>query len=243
MRSNLRVHIAPVGFHVNRVTEPIIQERADKVYLVTHHSRDRAAKYMEKIIKVLRKEKLVSIEKVTTDIWDLFECLKCYKAIMQKEGETAQIYVNVSTGSKIVSIAGTLACMIWKGTPYYTHVDYDNTKKDPSDGLPDESIVSTTQLPVYSIDKPRTESLLILRALSNIKGGKMKKRMLIEYLENRGVIDSELSAAAKHSKLKVLLAPMTVGSLDNPLVEVEYKGRQSNIILTSQGESTLKIFG
>ena len=40
------------------------------------------AKYMEKIIKVLRKEKLVSIEKVTTDIWDLFECLKCYKEIM-----------------------------------------------------------------------------------------------------------------------------------------------------------------
>ncbi|MGB7882030.1 MAG: DUF6293 family protein, partial [Nitrososphaeraceae archaeon] len=113
MRSNLRVHIAPVSFHVNRVTEPIIRERADKVYLVTHHSHDRAAKYMEKITKLLRKEKLVSIEKVTTDIWDLFECLKCYKAIMQREGETAHIYINVSTGSKITSIAGTLACMIW----------------------------------------------------------------------------------------------------------------------------------
>ena len=125
----------------------------------------------------------------------------------------------------------------------YTHIDYDNIKKDPSDGLLDEKVVSIVQLPVYSIDKPRTESLLILRALSNIKDGKMKKRRLIEYLENQGVIDSELSAAAKHSKLKVLLTPMTVGSLDNPLVEVEYKGRQSNVILTSQGESTLKIFG
>ena len=71
----------------------------------------------------------------------------------------------------------------------------------------------------------------------------MKKRKLIEYLENQDLIDSVLSTAAKHSKLKVLLAPMTVGSLDNPLVEVEYKGRQSNVILTSQGESTLKIFG
>jgi hypothetical protein len=61
-----------------------------------------AAKYMEKIIKVLRKEKLVSIEKVTTDIWDLFECLKCYKQkLMQREGKTAHIYINVSTGSNI----------------------------------------------------------------------------------------------------------------------------------------------
>ena len=89
----------------------------------------------------------------------------------------------------------------------YTHIDYDNTKKDPSDGLPDERIVSISQLPVYSIDRPRTESLLILSALSNIKDGKMKKRKLIEYLENQGIIDSELSAAAKHSKLKVLLTP------------------------------------
>jgi hypothetical protein len=158
-------------------------------------------------------------------------------------GKTAHIYINVSTGSKIASIAGTLACMIWKGTPYYTHIDYDAAKKDPSDGLPDVEITSITQLPVYSIDKPRSESILILRALNNIKGGKMKKSKLIEYLENQGVIDSELSAAAKHSKLKVLLAPMTAGSLDNPLVEVEYRGRQSNVILTSQGESTLKIFG
>jgi len=243
MPSNLRVHIAPVGFHVNRITEPIIRERADKVYLITHHSHDKAAKYMEKIIKVLRKEKLISIEKVTTDIWDLFECLKCYKVIIQRESKTAHIYINVSTGSKIASIAGTLACMIWKGTPYYTHIDYDNAKKDPSDGLPDEDITSIAQLPVYSIDKPRTESLLILRALNNVKGGKMKKRKLIEHLENQGIIDSDLSAAAKHSKLKVLLAPMTTGTLDNPLVEVEYRGRQSNVILTSQGESTLKIFG
>jgi len=30
---------------------------------------------------------------------------------------------------------------------------------------------------------------------------------------------------------------------DNPLVEVEYKGKQSNVILVTQGESTLKIFG
>jgi hypothetical protein len=45
----------------------------------------------------------------------------------------------------------------------------------------------------------------------------------------------DLSAATKHSNLKVLLTPMSIGSLDNPLVEIEYKGRQSNVILTNQG--------
>lgn len=71
-----------------------------------------------------------------------------------------------------------------------------------------------------------------------------KKSKLIERLEEARLIDKDLSIAAKHSKLKGLLNPISIaGGLDNPLVEVEYKGRQSNVILTSQGESTLKIFG
>ena len=46
-----------------------------------------------------------------------------------------------------------------------------------------------------------------------------------------------------HSRHKGLLNPISIaGGLDSPLVEVEYKGRQSNVILTTQGESTLKIF-
>jgi hypothetical protein len=37
---------------------------------------------------------------------------------------------------------------------------------------------------------------------------------------------------------KDLLKPISIaGVLDNQLVEVEYKGRQSNVILTTQGES------
>ena len=51
----------------------------------------------------------------------------------------------------------------------------------------------TLQLPVYSINKPRWGSLLILKILSSIKDGKMRKRELIEQLEEEGVIDGHLS--------------------------------------------------
>ena len=54
----------------------------------------------------------------------------------------------------------------------------------------------------------------------------------------------KLSAAVKHSRLNALLSPISIaGSSSNPLVEVENKGRQSNVMLTTQGESTLRIFG
>jgi hypothetical protein len=71
----------------------------------------------------------------------------------------------------------------------------------------------------------------------------MKKSRLIEGLEEICLIDKNASVVAKHSKLKGPLNSISIAGSDNPLVEVEYKGKQSDVILTTQGESTLKIFG
>jgi len=134
--------------------------------------------------------------------------------------------------------------MIWKGTPYYARIEY-NDKKDLEDGLPNEDFIAINEIPVYSINKPRPESLVILKLLSNINGSQnmMKKNKLLDQLEEAGLLDKNLSGAAKHSRLKGLLNPISIaGGLENPIVEVEYRGRQSNVIFTTQGESTLKIF-
>jgi hypothetical protein len=200
-------------------------------------------------MRILRKEKYLQIEKRTMDIWDLFDCLQTYKKIMKDEeekgGKNTHIYVNIATGNKVSSVAGTMACMIWKGTPYYAHMEYNN-KKDPADGLPDEDVTEIQEIPVYSINKPKSESLAVLKILDGTNEQKpkmMKKGNLIEELENLGLIDKNASIGAKHSKLKGLLNSISIAGSDNPLVEVEYKGKQSNVILTTQGESTLKIFG
>ena len=52
----LRVHIAPLGFEIDRVVIPAIQMKADKVYLLRHdnYSEDMTGPYREKIIKKLR---------------------------------------------------------------------------------------------------------------------------------------------------------------------------------------------
>ncbi len=57
------------------------------------------------------------MEKRTTNIWDLFDSLETYKQIIKEEEQGEHIYIDVSIGSKVSSIAGTLACMVWKGTP------------------------------------------------------------------------------------------------------------------------------
>ena len=153
MKPELRVHIATLGFQVRRITEPLIREKADKVYLLTRSHEDKATPYLDKVMKILRKERYLQIEKRAMDIWDLFDCLQTYKKIIKEEeergGKNTHIYINVSTGSKISSVAGTMACMIWKGTPYYAHMEY-NDKKDPADGLPDEDVTTIDEIPVYS---------------------------------------------------------------------------------------------
>src|SRR5438093_8140444 len=161
MIPELRIHIVTVGFQIRRITEPLIRERADKVYLITRTHEDKATAYLDKVMKILRKERYLQIEKRAMDIWDLFDCLQTYKKIIneeeEKRGKNAHIYINVSTGSKVSSIAGTLACMIWKGTPYYAHIDY-NDKKDPADDLPEEDVTTIDEIPVYSINKPKADS-------------------------------------------------------------------------------------
>jgi Family of unknown function (DUF6293) len=240
LRSNLRVHIACVGFEVNRITQPILDERADKVYLITYSRNDKGLPYLNKILEILGQHKNIEVQKITGDIWDLFEILNRFKNILQIENAAgSHVYVNVSTGSKVAAIAGTLACMLWKGTPYYAHINYE--EKRYFDGFVDDNVTEKTELPVYSINTPKQESITILKIL-NMFDGKVKKKKLIEKLEDEGLIKEDLSSEAKHSRLKALLNPLIVG-LDSPQIKVDYIGRQSNVILTQQGESTLRIFG
>jgi hypothetical protein len=242
-KPNLRVHIAFMGYHVKRITDPLIRARADKLYLVTHYKEnDKARKCKDNVLKILHKEKYIQIEKRTADIWNLFQCLGVYRDIIQHEQNS--IYVNVSVGSKISAIGGILACMLYgKGTPYYAHIEYDDA--DKNENL-DENVTKIEELPVYSLGTPKPESLSLLKILSLAPEKKLKKYSLIKKLEEMGIIDKSFSQAAKHSRLKSLLNPMGMDYPPQVLqqrVEVENKGRQSNVILTTQGENTLKIFG
>ena len=49
--ANLRVHIAPVGYEIDRIVLPAKKMRADKVILLVHEnpSEDKAIKFYQKI--------------------------------------------------------------------------------------------------------------------------------------------------------------------------------------------------
>jgi hypothetical protein len=66
------------------------------------------------------------------------------------------------------------------------------------------------ELAVCSINKLKPESLFGLNTLREVKGDKLKKSKFIEQPEEAGLIDKNLSIAAKQSKLKGLLNPISI---------------------------------
>ena len=62
MKYKKRIHIAPVGFEVDRIVMPAIENKADKVYLLVHDKKteDKAGPYIERVIKQLKANKIES---------------------------------------------------------------------------------------------------------------------------------------------------------------------------------------
>ena len=242
MLTPLRVHIAPIGFEFRRVTEPLIYMRADKVYLIKYKTGDDAVNFYDQIESELRqKYKHIVTKDVLLDIWDLYECIREFREIMLREKEN-HVYVNVSTGTKITAIAGMLSCMLWDAEPYYAPVSYAERQQTVEVS---EHVSEPVTFPAYGINKPRPESMLILDLLRR-HGGTMEKRRIIKELEGTGIIkkatdgEDDLSASAKHSKLRSLLDPMI---RNWGLVSVHGSGRKSEVSIEEQGETALKIFG
>ena len=119
----LRIHIAPVGFEVDRIVLPAKNMKADRIWLIIHSDpTDDAGQPFSKLIT--EQLEAINIEYYIeyADRTDLFDTLRALRKIILREKNNA-ILVNVSVGSKIQAIASMMACMMFKDEvdimPYY----------------------------------------------------------------------------------------------------------------------------
>ena len=111
--STKRIHIAPVGFEIDRIVDPAIEDKADIVYLILHKNKneDKAASFADKITSKLNKKR-ISVRHVYADRFDLFEIIKEIKQIIESDRKS-EFLINVASGSKIHAIACMMALMIF----------------------------------------------------------------------------------------------------------------------------------
>ena len=234
----LRVHIAPVGFEIDRVVIPAIKMKADKVYLLRHndYSEDKSGPYLDKIVKKLEK---VNIKTKTIGVnrYRLFGIIKVVKEIIQNEHDN-DIYLNVASGSKIHAVGCMMACMIFDDRsnihPYYAQAkEYPQYKGNEQQTIGVEEI---HKLPTYQIRTP-SPKLLSALALVKSKGRVTKKEFAREATDMNlisvGAKDENYEQARFASLDKNIIQP-----LENEwgFIEVEKIGRNRWIKLTKEGE-------
>jgi len=177
--AKLRVHIAPVGYEIDRVVLPAKQERADKVWLLVHENKsdDKAVPFVSKIIKQLEKLRIEVVQE-SHDRRDLFKIIRAVKSIIEQE-KGNEIYVNLASGSKIQAIGTMMACMMFNDNsnvhPFYVEAaNYPgfDTKQPLSTGIKD--IVG---VPPYSIKTPDQKLVDALQIITKHNGKLTKKEM------------------------------------------------------------------
>ncbi len=105
-----RIHIAPVGFEVDRIVLPAEKMKADRVWLIVHNNPEEdAGQPFSKLITESLKERRIELKSEGCRSNGLVR----YIEGVEEEVNNA-IFINVSSGSKIQSIVSMMACMIFK---------------------------------------------------------------------------------------------------------------------------------
>ena len=246
-----RVHIAAIGFEVERVTDAIEQDRADRVYLLSREGSDVAAPFVAAVERRLRALPWPpAVQRVTADIWDLFDCLAAYRRIFAAEHRldrrsprSAPVRVNVSTGTKVTAIAGMLACMLWNGEPYYVRVSKAwYSGRVPRLRAVNDIVDRVDPIGVYELRTPAEELVEVLEALQR-RGGSLRKFELIRELgldRPNGTLSKPISPQACHGRLRRRLAPLEEKW---GFIRSGPGGPRGRIVLTEQGRLALVLFG
>src|SRR3990172_6949616 len=235
--SSLRVHIAPVGYEIDRIVIPAKQMKADKVWLMIHEnsSEDKARPYIEKIQNLLKKEK-IKVQLERHNRLDLFKIIRSIKEIISKE-QGNDIYVNLASGSKIQAIASMMACMMFNEhkriKPFYAEAErYPGFEgKQMSYG-----VKNLMEIPTFEIQTPKRELIQALKIMKEQKG-KIRKKEMAELAEENNLIavnarEENFSQARYASLDQNIIQPLEE---EWKFIKVEKIGRNRWISMTEEG--------
>jgi len=241
----LRVHISPVGFEIDRVVLPAIKLKADRVWLLIHNNPydDKGSPFTTKIKNKLQEEKIECLEE-SADRKDLFDTLRALRTIILKEKEN-NIMVNVSTGSKIQSIASMMACMMFRdiGTikPYYAEPKRYRSISDVQDEQETEGLNRIMSLPDYRIEIPSKNLIKSLELINNEKRGNLTKKRLMDLALGENLIQVGKNKKNKDTSAYMALDTHILGPLQKwNFVTIEKSGKRRIVSLSEDGKNALK---
>ncbi len=234
-----RVHIAPIGYEVDRIVMPAGKLKAERVWLLVHDkpAEDKATGIIEQVADALEGGGIEVIRE-PHDRRALFGIIRAIRHILDVEAGN-DVFVNLASGSKIQAIAGMMATMMFNPghnvTPFYTEAQNYAAFEGRQISTGIKEIVS---IPSYEIQTPEPRLVSTLGIISE-SGGKITKKDLAQAVDDRGII--------KISSPKGNYSQVRFASLDKNIIQplesrwgfvkVKKVGRNRWVHLTAEGRN------
>lgn len=247
-----RIHISPLGYEHDRVVEPAVDYKADSVYLLEHDEPDSEKPAYHVTLKEELQDAGITVHSVSCDIFDLYTVLGTVAEIITTHADD-ELYVNLSTGSKISAIGGMIACMVTREsvnvTPYYVRAEGYTPEDEEVEEMPVSfGMENISELPTYPIQGPSGEEIAILQYIADEQP--ITKNQLIRHA--RLVVD-RFSRNADEKEIQIdddpymgeyrlldthILEPLE----ERECIEVTEVGRSKEVAITEEGKNTLRAF-
>ncbi|WP_251341228.1 DUF6293 family protein [Haloplanus halophilus] len=247
-----RVHVMPLGFEHDRIVEPAVEYRADRVILLDWIADDiERPAYHEDVLADLDSAG-IDVERRECALFDLYDSIAVVAEIATDEatpdGEddvANEVYVNLATGSKITAIGGMIACMVTGAAhPYYVRAERYASGTEPV-GYGMELAID---LPTYPMDRPDRQQIAVLDRL--VEEGACSKKALIRFGADRDLpfirdCDRPFDGSGKPTKQAYArLRRHVVDPLrEREFVTVEAAGTTRRVRATEAGRNARRAFG
>jgi len=245
MQKIREVHIAPVGYELDRISEPAIDHDADVIYLLESDQPDLPSSNYPPYHEDLESDLAaagIEVRWRTVDIYDIYDVLGAVTTIAADHDEDI-VRVNVSSGTKLSAVGAAIASMTTDATAYFVYPEEYTAHVEETPltaGYDDDEV-----LPSYPIESPTTDQVAVMAFLDerNTETYTAKKKDVIEFAEDEELrfVTANRPANDK-AKFALLNANIVDPLLENEYVDVETVGRQKQLTLTETGRHALRAF-
>jgi predicted transcriptional regulator len=246
-----KVHIVPMGFEIDRIEIPLRSVGTDRVYLVIDENEEKGLLYLKELSRRIKKQIPEKEFKVLNcPMWDFRQLMSLLCELVRKEKSAGNfVYINLSSGSKLSAIAGTLASLMYGAVPYYAQAEKYNIEPDTEGGEIrgiTSGVSKILKIPLYTIEPPADELINALAILSK-KRGRISQKDYIFQLEERGLLND---VTVKHSRKREVTKKGYAKAkrwyferlVDKGWIIKKGKGRSSYIEITEEGKNTFETF-
>ncbi len=247
-----KVHVAVLGYEVDRIVEPLKRRGVSRFYLlVGEKESDRGKQFinlLKKRIVGTDKEKILlpqeEFKLVAVNLWDYRDMMaKICEIVNYEVKEGHSVYVNASSGSKLAAVASTNAAFMCGAKPYYVQAEEQNYMKileqqgKSLEGL-SSGVKNILDIPEYvSIKRPKDEFVKALSIIDKRPGISQKEWM--EAIDKEGLLargDGENGIYIKFRRQ--YLEPLII----RRWISAKKEGKESAINLTDNGINILRTF-